>query len=107
MNRYFLPYNWQLTTEVGYASDERFIESYYRNEYDVGTQETYAHLKRTENNWGISFLGKVRINNFADQLEELPTGEYHLTGQSLFDDRFTLYSDTSGEPAATENRQGP
>jgi hypothetical protein len=95
MNRYLLPHNWQLTTELGYASDEYFVQSYYRNEYNVGTQETYAHLKHTENNWGISLLANVRINNFADQLEELPTVEYHLTGQSLFDDRFTLYSDTT------------
>jgi hypothetical protein len=95
MHRQFLPYNWQLTSEIAYASDEYFVESYYRHEYNVTRQETYAHLKRTENNWGISLLGKVRINDFADQLEELPTGEFHLTGQSLFDDKFTLYSDTA------------
>ncbi len=94
MHRHFLPHKWQLTTEIGYASDERFIEGYYRNEYNVGKQETYVHLKRIENNWGVSFLGKVRINDFADVLEELPTAEFHLTGQSLFNDRFTLYSDT-------------
>ncbi|MCJ7779122.1 MAG: hypothetical protein MUP16_12525, partial [Sedimentisphaerales bacterium] len=102
MHRQFLPYNWQLTSELNYASDERFMESYYRHEYNVARRETYAHLKRTENNWGISLLGKVRINDFADQLEELPTAEFHLTGQSLFDDKFTLYSDT----AVSRLRQG-
>ncbi len=94
VHRHFLPHNWQLTSQLGYASDERFIEGYYRNEYNVGKQETYVHLKRIENNWGVSFLGKVRINDFSDVLNEMPTAEYHLTGQSLFDDRFTLYSDT-------------
>ena len=94
-HRHFLPYNWQLTTETSYASDENFIEEYYRSEFNVDKeQETYVHLKRIENNWGLSFLGKVRINDFDDKLEELPTAEFHLTGQSLFDDRFTLYSDT-------------
>jgi len=94
-HKHFLPYNWQLTTGVGYASDEYFIEGYYRGEFNVGVaQETYIHLKRIEDNWGISFLGKGRINDFADELEELPSAEFHLTGQSLFDDRFTLYSDT-------------
>lgn len=93
-HKHFLPYNWQLTTGVGYASDEYFIEGYYRGEFNVGTDETYIHLKRIEDNWGISFLGKGRINDFADELEELPSAEFHLIGQSLFEDRFTLYSDT-------------
>jgi len=94
-HKQFLPYNWQLTTGVAYASDEHFIEGYYRNEFNVGVaQETYIHLKRIEDNWGLSILGKGRINDFTDELEELPSIEYHLTGQSLFDDRFTLYNDT-------------
>ena len=94
-HRHFLPYNWQLTTEVSYLSDRNFLESYYRGQFytDKG-QETLVHLKRIEDNWGLSILSKVRINDFADELEELPTVEYHLTGQSLFDDKFTLYSDT-------------
>jgi hypothetical protein len=94
-HRHFLPYNWQLTAGVGYASDENFIESYYRGEYNAGArQETYLHLKRLQDNWALSLLAKGRINDFADELEQLPSGEFHLTGQSLFDDRFTLYSDT-------------
>jgi hypothetical protein len=94
-HRHFLPYNWQFTTEVSYASDERFIESYYRGEFDAGKkQETLVHLKRLEDNWAISILGKGRINDFSDELEETPSVEFHWTGQSLFDDMFTLYSDT-------------
>ena len=94
-HRHFLPYNWQLTTGIGYASDENFIEGYYRSEFNVGArQETYVHMKRLEDNWALSILGKGRINDFADELEELPSIEFHLMGQSVFDDRFTLYSDT-------------
>lgn len=93
-HRQFLPYNWQLTTGVGYLSDENFIEGYFRNEFNIGKNETYVHLKRLQDNWAVSFLGKSRINDFSDEMEELPTVEYHLTGQSLFDDKFTLYSDT-------------
>ncbi|MHC4118716.1 MAG: LPS-assembly protein LptD [Planctomycetota bacterium] len=94
-HRHFLPYNWQLTSEVSYLSDENFLESYYRNEFYVGKeQETLLHLKRIEDNWGLSFLGKVRINDFVDELEELPTSEFHWTGQSFFDDKLTFYSDT-------------
>ncbi len=94
-HRHFLPYNWQLTSEVSYSSDENFIEGYYRGEFNVGKeQETLVHLKRIEDNWGLSFLGKVRINDFVDKLEELPTSEFHWAGQSFFDDKLTFYSDT-------------
>jgi hypothetical protein len=94
-HRHYLPYNWQLTTEVSYTSDENFIEGYYRNEFNVGKeQETLVHLKRIEDNWGLAFLGKVRINDFVDKLEEMPSSEFHWTGQSFFDDKLTFYSDT-------------
>ncbi|MGE5293796.1 MAG: hypothetical protein ACM3VT_03115 [Solirubrobacterales bacterium] len=94
-HRQFLPYNWQVTTEVSYLSDKNFLEQFYRTEYNIGKeQETLLHLKRIQDNWGLSFLGKTRINDFMDQVEELPTGEYHMIGQSLFDDRLTFYSDS-------------
>jgi hypothetical protein len=97
VHREFMPYNWQLTAGINYESDEHFVESYYRREFNTGPpRETYIHLKRIEDNWGVAILGKGRINNFADELEESPTAEYHLTGQSLFDDKLTLYSDTYG-----------
>ncbi len=32
----FLPYKWQLTTEISYLSDEHFLESFYRDEYNLG-----------------------------------------------------------------------
>jgi hypothetical protein len=94
LHRQFLPYNWQLTSEVSYISDENFLEAYYRGEHHVGKeQETLAHLKRIEDNWGVSVSGKARINDFATQLEELPSIDHHLTGESLMDDRLTLYND--------------
>lgn len=95
LHRQYLPYNWQLTSEVSYTSDQNFLEGYYRSEFNVGKeQETLVHLKRIEDNWGLAFLGKVRINDFVDKLEELPTSEFHWTGQSFFDDKLTFYSDT-------------
>jgi len=94
-HRHFLPYNWQLTTETSYASDENFIEQYYRNEFNTDKeQETILHLKRLEDNWALALLGKYRINHFVDQLEELPGAEFHWTGQSFLDDRLTFYSDS-------------
>jgi len=94
-HRQFLPYNWQLTTEVSYISDDNFLESFYRNEFYVGKQqETLVHMRRIEDNWGLSLLGKVRINDFVDELEELPGAEFHWTGQSFFNDKLTFYSDS-------------
>jgi len=93
-HRQFLPNKWQLTTGVGWSSDEDFVEAFYRNEFNVGTEETYLHLKRIEDNKAVSILNKWRMNSFMDELQELPTLEFHLTGESLFDDVFTFYSDT-------------
>ena len=93
-HRQFLPYNWQLTAEASYASDENFIEQFYRSEFNTDKeQETLLHLKRIEDNWGLAFLGKGRLNDFSNTLEEFPSAEFHWTGQSLFDDKFTFYSD--------------
>jgi hypothetical protein len=95
-HRHFLPYHWQLTLESSYMSDETYLESFHREQYFSGRgQETLMHLKWLKDNQGFSILGKWRINDFADQLEELPTVQYHRTGQSLFNDKFTFYSDTT------------
>jgi hypothetical protein len=94
-HRQFLPHNWQLTAEVSYLSDKNFLESFYRSEFYVGKQqETILYAKRIEDNWGLSLLGKTRINDFVNTLEELPTAEFHWTGQSFYDDKLTFYSDS-------------
>ena len=93
-HRQFLPYHWQLTLESSYISDEHFLEAFHRDEYFSGRgQETSMHLKWLKDNQAFALLGKWRINDFADELEELPSAQYHLTGQSLLGDRLTLYSD--------------
>jgi hypothetical protein len=92
-NRHFLPDNWQLTTEVSYLSDRNFLEWMYRSEfYSDKDQETLVHLKKIQDNWGFSILGKVRINDFENTVEQLPSLEYHRTGQSFWDDHLTFYS---------------
>ncbi len=93
-HRHFLPFGWQLTAEASYLSDRNFLQQYYRNEFNVGKeQETLLHLKRIEDNWGLSLLGKARMNDFLDKVEEVPTAEFHWTGQSFWQDRLTFYSD--------------
>jgi lipopolysaccharide transport LptD-like protein len=94
-HRHYLPYDWQATVEVSYSSDINFIEWFHKNEFDVGKgQETVLHLKRIKDNWGFSILNKVRITDHRSLTEELPTIEYHLKGQSLWDHKLTFYSDS-------------
>ena len=94
-HRQFLPDSWQLTAEASYTSDQNFLQQYYRNEFNVGKeQETLLYLKRITDNRGVSLLAKTRINDFQNQIEELPSGDFHWTGQSFFDDRFVFYSDS-------------
>jgi len=94
-HRHFLPYSWQLTAEASYLSDENFLQQFYRGEFHAGKeQETLLHLKRIEDNWGLAFLGKVRVNDFLDKVEEQPSAEFHWTGHSFWDDRLTFYSDS-------------
>lgn len=94
-HRHYLPYDWQATIETSYASDENFIEWFYRSEFDTGKkQETLVHLKRLKDNWAFSFLGKFRINNHKTMTEELPSVEFHLKGASFWDHKLTFYSDT-------------
>ncbi|MBL7215316.1 MAG: LPS assembly protein LptD [Phycisphaerae bacterium] len=93
-HRQFLPDDWQLTVEASYISDRNFLEWMYRDEFytDKG-QETLVYLKRLRDNWAFSILGKIRINDFETMTEELPSIEYHLKGQSFWDNRLTWYSD--------------
>jgi hypothetical protein len=93
-HRQYLPDDWQLTLETGYVSDRNFLEWKYRDEFfnDKG-QETLIYLKRLRDNWAFSILGKVRVNDFETVTEELPSVEYHLKGQSFWDNRLTFYSD--------------
>lgn len=94
-HRHYLPYDWQATTEFSYISDEHFLESFYRNEFNTAkAQETLLHLKRLKDNWAFSFLTKVRVNDFKTVTEELPTIGFHVKGQSLWDHRLTYYTDS-------------
>jgi hypothetical protein len=92
-HRQFLPDKWQLTTEFNYSSDQSFMESLYRNEFNVYGLETYLHLKQIKDNRALSILGKWRTNGFEDVLQESPTVEYHRAADSLLSDRFSLYTD--------------
>jgi hypothetical protein len=94
-HRQFLQNQWQVTTEYSYLSDRNFLEQYERSEFDQEKeQETLVHMKRSQDNMAFALTSKYRINEFQSQVEEQPSTEFHWTGQSLFDDKFTFYSDS-------------
>lgn len=94
-HRHYLPYDWQATVETSYISDRNFLESYFRTEFNTSkAQETLLHLKRLRDNWAFAFLTKIRINDFESELEEIPTIDFHLKGQSFWENRLTYYGDT-------------
>lgn len=94
-HRQYLPNDWQFTLETGYVTDENFIEAMYRHEfYTDKEQETLVYLKQLKDNRAFSILGKIRINDWTTEQEELPSLEYHVKGQSFWDHRLTWYSDS-------------
>ncbi len=95
-HRQFLPYNWQFTLEGSYLSDLNFLEQYYREEYNAGKeQETLVQMKRLEDNWALSLLGKGQINYWQDVVEQFPSVEYNRVGDSIFGDTFTMFSNSA------------
>ncbi|MCP4455596.1 MAG: LPS-assembly protein LptD, partial [Planctomycetes bacterium] len=94
-HRQFLQNDWQVTTELSHLSDRNFLEQFERSEFDTDKeQETLVHMKRSQDNRAFAITSKYRINEFVSQVEEQPSAEFHWTGQSLFDDKFTFYSDS-------------
>ncbi|HAL45057.1 MAG: hypothetical protein A2Y12_11925 [Planctomycetes bacterium GWF2_42_9] len=95
-HRHILPEHWQLTLETSYMSDENFLEAFHRDQYfEDHSKETSIHLKWLKDNKAFAVLGRWRINKWADQLEDLPSAQYHIKGESLWNDKLTLYSDSS------------
>ena len=83
-HRQFLPKGWELNLEASYLSDDNFLESYERNEFENGKeQETDIYLVKRQDNWQFSTLANWRINNFLTQTEHLPDAEFSLIGEPL------------------------
>ncbi|OXU14328.1 Organic solvent tolerance protein OstA [Sedimentisphaera salicampi] len=94
-HREYLDDGWQFSAELNYLSDRNFLESFYRSERFTDKEpESVVYLKNSTGNRAFSVLGKVRLNDFQNQLEQLPTFEYHRTGESILGDNFTYYGDT-------------
>ena len=92
-HRQFLPKGWELTLETAYISDDNYLESYERNEFENSKdQENLLYLVKRQDNWQFSSLLNYRVNEFLTQTEHLPETRLSLIGEPL-GDLATFYSD--------------
>lgn len=83
-HRQYLQDDWQFTIEASYMSDQNFLEEYFENEFENDKpQETYFQLKKQRDNWALTILEQVRINNWLTQTESLPDLTFRLYGAKL------------------------
>lgn len=91
-HRQQLPYDLQLSAELGWISDRNFLEQYFEREWDeFKDQTTGFELKRTRDNVSWSVTADYRLNPFFTQTEWLPRGDHFCLGQPLLGDVFTWY----------------
>ncbi len=83
-HRQYLPRGWELSLEAAYISDDNFLESFERNEWENGKdQETALYLVKRQDNWQFSTLANWRINEFLTQTEHMPDAMFSLIGEPL------------------------
>ncbi len=91
-HRTLLPEGYQLTGELGYISDNNFLEQYYEREWDqLKDQSTDLELKRYVDNSSWSVLGAARLDPFFTETNWLPRADHFWLGQPLLGDRLTWY----------------
>lgn len=92
-HRQFLPQGWELSLEGAYVSDDNYLESYERNEWENGKdQENLIRVLKRMENWQFSATANWRIPEFLTQTERLPDTRFTMIGEPLTD-HATFYSD--------------
>lgn len=117
-HRQYLPKDWELTIEAAYISDDQYMESFERNEWENGKdQDTALYLVKRQANWQFSTLANWQINDFLTQTEHLPESMFSLIGEPL-GNVATAYSESrvgvvrrvvgeSGSPNGTSTSNAP
>jgi len=83
--RHFLPLDIEGTVEYSWLSDSNFLREYFEKEFKVGKdQETVLYLKRVfGEDQAFTLLQKNRVNDFLEQTEYLPQGDYRVIEKPL------------------------
>jgi hypothetical protein len=107
-HREMLPYDLQLTAEVGWISDRNFLEEYYKSEWDqLKDESTGVELKQILGNSSWSITADYRLNDFFTDTNWLPRADHFWMGQSLLNDTFTWYEHSNAGYAQFEKLQPP
>lgn len=107
-NRIDFPYGTWLTAELGYVSDRNFREQYYEQEWDRDKdQETLLGLNHQYDNWTISGMGRVRLNDFEYQTDWLPRVDLTVLGEPLANTGLIWSSHSSVGYGAIQPAQAP
>ncbi len=104
-HRSYLQDDWELSLELGYVSDETFLEEFFRSEAQTAKPyETSLYLKRQQDDWAMTLLGKYEVNDFTAQtsilqyqgytVDKLPELGLYSVGSSLWGDRLTYFGQT-------------
>ena len=85
-HRHYLPNDWELTSEIAYASDANYLEEFEKSEWFEGKeQETSLYLKRARDTEAITVLANWRLLDFTTQTEHLPDLTYRRIGDTWLD----------------------
>ncbi len=91
-HRELLPFDLQLSLELGLISDRNFVEEYHKEEWQqLKDENTGLELKHLDGNSSWSLTADDRIDDFFTQTNWLPRLDHFWLGQSLFRDVFTWY----------------
>ncbi|QVL29816.1 hypothetical protein KIH39_13130 [Telmatocola sphagniphila] len=73
--------------QIAHLSDPRFLESYYKPEFDSGDNlESFGYLKYQDGIGAVSVLGKANFDRFwVTETNWLPKASGYWLGQSFFD----------------------
>jgi lipopolysaccharide export system protein LptA len=89
-HRHQLPFDIQMSSELGYISDRDFLEQYLENEWDQEKDQTTGiEFKKYFNHQTIDLAASVHVNDFFTQTEWMPRLDHHILGHSFFYDRLT------------------
>jgi hypothetical protein len=83
----------RLQIEVAYASDRNFIEQYYKQLFDTGSdQETLAYGQWQKDNQYANIWTEANVQNWYTDTQWLPRTDYYRLGDSFLDGLFTYYT---------------
>jgi hypothetical protein len=107
-DRFQLPNDFRLTTELAVISDYNFQEQYFEQEWDQFKDETNdIELKQQRDYWSWAVYGQMRLNDFYTETQWMPRFDHFTMGRSLLDDRLTWFEHTNVGYAQLAIQQPP